>query len=125
MKSINIYLDDVRDIPEVLNDDSGIPWVLCRNVYSAMYYLMTHDVYAISLDHDLGDHHGYTGADLVKWMIAQFNSNKKLPPRVILSHSANPVGKRNILNYVSDLHSMEDAYFEEQSKYQSRGHETF
>ena len=106
---IKLYLDDIRTCPD--------GWTLARSVAEAKALLLTGDVSHASLDHDLG--HGCaggcwddsgdvvvqlcnagcacgchaTGYDLVKWMA----ETSMWPLHKPLVHSANPVGRANML----------------------------
>lgn len=108
MKTIKLYLDDVRSPP----DDT---WTVVRTAEEAKALLddPTIDVEAASLDHDLGEcdecanafpprgytvvtntcRHRMTGYDLVKWM-AETGRWPRYKPAV---HSANPAGKANMV----------------------------
>jgi hypothetical protein len=85
---VNIFLDDVRDSP----DDS---WVLVRNVKSCLKLLKTETVDTLSLDHDLGSEKiEETGYAVLLWIERRIISKKSyVPPRSIIIHSANPVGR--------------------------------
>lgn len=106
---MNIYLDDIRAPP--------FGWTLVRNIEEAKSALATGTVEHASLDHDLG--HGCeaecwddsgdvvkqrcadgcacachrTGYDLALWMA----ETGHWPTRSVRTHSANPVGARNIM----------------------------
>jgi hypothetical protein len=115
--TIKLYLDDVRSPP----DDT---WTVARTAAEAWRLLLAHEVECASLDHDLGicptctpgeRHEGAeivvmasleaicgkgcrcdchaTGYDFVKWM-AESGLWPQFKPAV---HSANPVGKSNML----------------------------
>lgn len=106
---MKLYLDDVRGLP----DDS---WTLARTAEEAKELLATGLVEYASLDHDLGEcdecsksfparayaivtqtcHHRMTGYDLVKWMALNDHWPKNKPS----VHSANIVGKANMLAFI-------------------------
>jgi len=65
-------------------------WMYARSFDHAVSLIKLNKFDEISLDHDLGT--GKTGYDLAKWLTV----NKKWPEKVRV-HSANPVGKRNII----------------------------
>lgn len=75
---IYLWLDDVRLPPK------GWTWV--KTVAKAKQQLLTGQVIAASLDHDLGELED--GTDLVEWMAEQ----NVWPSRKPIVHSANPVG---------------------------------
>ena len=78
---MKVYLDDERTPP--------VGWVLVKTPTEAIELLLTENVSAISLDHDLGDDIGIgTGYDVVLWMEERaFNGG--VLPSVIKVHSAN------------------------------------
>lgn len=117
---MNLYLDDVRSPP----DDT---WTIARTAATAKILLATGRVEYATLDHDIGIcptctpgtfdpevdivvmqsldaackkgcrcacHE--TGYDLVKWMAETGNWPKHKP----LVHSANPVGRRNMVGMI-------------------------
>ena len=94
---INVYMDDRRT--PFLEDVAGIPqtdhpdtyWVIARTIEDTKVLLLTGIVENISIDHDMGD--GDTGYDLVKWM----EETNTWPSGNIAVHSANPVGRDNML----------------------------
>lgn len=82
---INIYLDDLRDIPE--------GFVGARTVEEAIDLILNNRVHMLSLDHDLGmDKDGNllpTGYDLVKYICANGLRADK-----IYLHTSNVVGRK-------------------------------
>ena len=86
-KSINLYVDDLRDCPE--------GFVIARTVSDAIYYLENFDVDILSLDHDLGeDRNGHllpNGYDLVKTFCERGYRAKR-----IYLHTDNGVGRENM-----------------------------
>jgi hypothetical protein len=89
---INLYVDDLRDIPR---DFSG-----ARTYEEAILHLKAYPINILSLDHDLGeDEQGNllpTGDDLVNWII-EFGATKT--PLIINSiylHTDNPVGRERM-----------------------------
>lgn len=85
---INIYLDDLRDIPT--------NWIGARNMESAIALLKENEykVNRISLDHDLGEKDNVilpTGYDFVKLFCEHgWYANE------IYIHTDNPVGRENM-----------------------------
>lgn len=105
MRTIKLFLDDRLNPP----DDT---WTLVRTAEDALLLLddPSVDVECASLDHDLGQcaacegsgdrpdapancRHKMTGYDLVKWM-AENDVWPRFKPAV---HSANPVGRANMI----------------------------
>lgn len=88
---LKLWLDDVRSTP----DDS---WLLVTTSQECIAVLACLKVDHLSLDHDLGEPENGTGYDVVKWMEEEtFTNPLFIPPSVILIHSANPVGRSNML----------------------------
>lgn len=90
MPTLKVYLDDVREPPE--------GWTLVRWPYDAIQLLLTGEVEALSLDHDLGDDgpgagHGRTGYDVLVWLEEAVALHGVKPPASIQVHSANPAGR--------------------------------
>ena len=91
MKTLYIYLDDIRDIPwqNHLYCDKAI---VCRNYKSAVaaikkYYTSSIDL-IIDLDHDLGN--DKSGYDFCKYLV-----ENEITGRFHV-HSMNPVGAENM-----------------------------
>lgn len=101
-KQMKIYLDDVRNAPE--------GWELARNAqeFEHLYEANKQHVTHISLDHDLGDNQK-TGHDVVKYLMTNVVEEMKVSKKLISNfpliscHSANPVGKKNIMNCIHDI----------------------
>lgn len=95
---MKIYLDDVRETPP--------DWYRCYTIEEVKKLLCDallgyRTISDMSLDHDLGAAYtdplnAPTGYDLVKWM-AQHDMWPTNKPTV---HSANPVGKANMLSVI-------------------------
>lgn len=85
---VNLYLDDLRDIPE------GFMGV--RTIEGVIGVFENYKVHILSLDHDLGmDEEGVlrnTGYDLVKWICER----DLRPANKIYIHTDNVVGKENM-----------------------------
>lgn len=97
---LKLYLDDVRPCPE--------GWVLARDCSEAMDILLKHfGTFEVSLDHDLGeDEHGkekQNGCTLILW----FSAMRIFPGNVQL-HTANPVGRQNMLRALVDMERSRD-----------------
>jgi ankyrin repeat protein len=85
---INVYLDDLRDIPD--------SFVGARNIEEAIKLIKNNNVHLLSLDHDLGvDDKGNllpTGYDFVKYIC----KNGLRPANKIYIHTDNVVGRENM-----------------------------
>jgi len=81
--TVNVFLDDIRPNPPGFE--------LARTAEEAIYYLKTRKVNILSLDYDLGTS-PVTGYDVVRFMV-----EKHRYPQQIVIHSANPFGRRRML----------------------------
>lgn len=104
---INIYMDDVRPGPfcNVMPESGFLPdlpdwmdWITVRSVANVKRFLEMGIVNKLSLDHDMGTDE--TGYDLAKWMA----ETGHWPKGQIWVHSANPVGRDNIVATVRRYH---------------------
>ncbi|MEM1007702.1 MAG: cyclic-phosphate processing receiver domain-containing protein [Myxococcota bacterium] len=77
---MKVYLDDERTPP------AG--WTLVRWPQDAIDLLMTGQVTALSLDHDLGDDDRGTGYDVILWIEEAVATQGFVPPTISV-HSAN------------------------------------
>lgn len=84
---MRVWVDDVRPMPP----DFDI-WL--RNADTTIRTLRTGGVTYLSLDHDLGEEK--TGYDIAKF-IEEAAYKKLLAPMTVVVHSANPVGRKNIM----------------------------
>ena len=82
---MKLYLDDVR------NPSDGT-WTLAKDAYKCIALLKSGKIEVLSLDHDLGENTP-TGYDVLKWMEKVTALGEFIPPKEILVHSANPVGR--------------------------------
>ena len=93
--SRNLYVDDCRTCPE--------GWDLARNYDEAIAMLETRQYDLVSLDHDIASYRAdgreMTGYDIALWMAAEKNEGRRVP-EMVLCHSQNAPGKRNILSVV-------------------------
>jgi len=85
-----LWLDDIRPCPD--------NWVHAKSVREAIRILETGTVTHASLDHDLGEfaYDGGDGTALVDYMAESGN----FPTVAIRVHSANPVGRSNMLSTI-------------------------
>lgn len=84
---MRVWVDDVRPMPA----DFDI-WL--RTADATITALRVGGVKHLSLDHDLGEEK--TGYDIAKF-IEEAAYKKLLAPMTVAIHSANPVGRKNIL----------------------------
>ena len=97
-----LYLDDVRDPQDTYqNQDTG-SWVVCRG-YDEAVQEMTQRGWPsmVSFDHDLGD--GVpTGMDFARYLVEQDMASDGMPNGFRYAvHSANPVGRDNIIGLLT------------------------
>lgn len=86
---MKVWLDDERHPPTP-------EWVWCLWPEEVIEHLKTGKVYAISLDHDLGEDSSYakprTGMTVIKWLEKEvFNHRFHAVPRRIYVHTQNNV----------------------------------
>ena len=100
-----LFLDDIRfpnkDV-KISGPESKI--VICRTYDDAVWAVMTYGMPDfISFDHDLGEE--MTGYDFVKWLGFYIMDNDlKIDSWFTYQvHSANPVGAKNIDEYMKNL----------------------
>jgi len=99
MDIIGLYVDDLRTLPESYPSDK---WDVARSFHEAIYLLEKYDYEILSLDHDIASFYGareMTGYDIALWLAQRKQDNKHVPS-TILVHSANPVGRDNILSTI-------------------------
>ncbi len=89
MKKIYLYVDDLRQSPVPSNEEIEV--IVARTYKEAIRILNTKEVVAIDLDHDLGGNK--TGYDIAKYIV---ENGIKIDIAVV--HTANPVGRENIMN---------------------------
>jgi len=90
---MNVFLDDVRQPPD--------GWIWIKTADEAIVLLSMNVVETISLDHDLGEGKK-TGYDVVKWIERKVFLDNYIPPKIYV-HSANPVGRKNILMTINKI----------------------
>lgn len=109
---MKLWVDDIRNAP----DDS---WTVARNVSEAIsaIYIFSEDITHISLDHDISIQVDVMGASrpypsdetfraVAKFIVAMHQWKNWFP--ILTVHSANPVGRRAILDiFHSYLHCEE------------------
>ncbi len=104
---MNLFIDDIRN-PE----DAGLHadgWTIARDYDSAVKAIEEYKPQRIAFDHDLSSHHyageyggEKTGYDVAKWIVEKDMDDPSAGYITVnfqfSSHSANPDGKRNIVN---------------------------
>jgi len=94
---MKLWVDDIRPAPE--------GWELADDFFKAKVALIMQEYDEVSLDHDLGifiDGKEYTGYDVALFLLDRAIDGKYIPPK-ITSHSANPIGRKKILDVVGDI----------------------
>jgi len=89
MKTMKVFLDDVRPCPE--------GWVPAYTASEAIALIENNQVTHLSLDHDLGPEEAGTGYDVCCWLESKvfespWCSEEPFIPPVMTTHSSNPVG---------------------------------
>jgi hypothetical protein len=121
----NLFLDDLRTIDMVYPGFNPPDWAIARNYHEFVNFIEKFGLpNFISFDHDLGFEHtrwyfengGHgnppdpsetvfkekTGYDAAKWLCEYCQDNGlKIPSYKV--HSANPVGKVNIVSYLENF----------------------
>ncbi len=89
IKSWKLYLDDER------NPSTEDEWYVARNTKEAInLYLQLGPADFISFDHDLG------GDDNAMVFLKWLTANSYGPPKDYQVHSANPIGRDNIISFI-------------------------
>lgn len=83
---LNIFLDDLRPCP------TGFE--LARTAEQAIDFLKNDTIGILSLDYDLGTG-PVTGYNVVHFMV-----EKHIFPQKVIIHSANPIGRNRMLQYL-------------------------
>lgn len=107
MKTILIWLDDIRDPKEYLFPRV---YMSCEVIWVGTYeqFIRAYDEYhemdlMISLDHDLGEEK--SGYDCLKYIAERCMENDTDLPYIEI-HSANPVGRRNMEDYIKSYNKI-------------------
>jgi hypothetical protein len=110
MKTINLFLDDIR-IPNMShNSEKGLgpnlKWVIVRDFFEFVNFVEKNfdNINLISFDHDLAcvkDDVEYTGKSAVDWLINFCLDNDKTLPNWYV-HSDNTSGKRNMISALTN-----------------------
>lgn len=97
---IRLWLDDVRPMPDGFD-------VHAKTAQEAIALIDSDTVAEISFDHDLGAPENGSGYDVAKHVECRAYYRTGAPPRYAV-HSANPVGRRNIIAAMQ----MAETYFQ-------------
>lgn len=101
--AVFIYLDDIRIAPSKR-------WETVRTTEAAYQAVLDHHKagheIVLSLDHDLGE--GIpTGYDLLNWLEKDIVTDSTFRPNIaFLIHSANPVGRDNMMRAIKSIQDM-------------------
>ncbi len=96
-----VWLDDTRD-PKRQAKHSWDQWIWIETYEETIALLETGKVTHISLDHDLGT--VKTGYDVILWIEEKLHQNRfNLDSLKIEVHSANPVGRKKILDAIESM----------------------
>lgn len=118
--SYNIFIDDERSPFTALRGgliqhdlelyDNDYGWIIVRTCEDFTKYVEEYGLPEyVSFDHDLADiqykdgisTHEKTGYDCAKWLVNYcINNQYKFPKYQV--HSANPIGKQNIISYIEN-----------------------
>ena len=94
---MKIWLDDIRIPPMQFG------WKWARTVNECITFIQEgEELEIISLDHDLGEFRagGYTEVELTGMDVLWFLAGDKRWPEKLLIHSANPIGKSKMKEFV-------------------------
>ena len=101
---MKLYLDDIRNPHQSGYKDNE--WIACRNdkTFKDMFTSFDSVITHISFDHDISsyDDNGneVTGYDCLKWLCDYIlDNNIDISELTILFHTANPVGRLNMVCY--------------------------
>ena len=101
---MKLYLDDIRNPHQSGYQDSE--WIVCRNdkTFKNMFTSFDNIITHISFDHDIDSYNDdgteVTGYNCVKWLCDYILDNDiDISELKILFHTANPVGRLNMMCY--------------------------
>lgn len=98
MKPYLLYVDDLRNPPNILRQNYNI--IICRNYKDTIYELDKRRCRVIDLDHDLGE--DKTGYDICKYILQhQIFLNK------VFIHTSNPVGRNNMIQLIQKYYNVD------------------
>lgn len=94
---MKVFLDDVREAP------AGWVWIKYAEFLIPFLDQNWNRVECLSLDHDLTL--PLTGYDVVKWIEEQVADGRYVPFGIVI-HSANPVGRKNMVAGILSIERM-------------------
>lgn len=94
-----LWLDDERNAPE--------GWVRVKTAFEAIVALRRWEWEVISLDHDLGENSD-TGYSVLLYIEAEVYRNPNFKCPEIRIHSANPVGRKRMLQAIESINRIID-----------------
>lgn len=109
---MKIYLDDERPTPE--------GWIGFNTAEKLINFIDLYDfnhgndyvpIEIISLDHDLGV--GKSGYDFLVWLEEKVYNNVSFSIPSLVIHSANPVGKQNMMRVIESIKRIKQAQIQE------------
>ena len=110
---MKLYLDDIRHPTQSGYNSSD--WIVCRNDKTFKYMFTSFDsiITHISFDHDIDsyDENGneVTGYNCLKWLCDYILDNDvDINNLKLLFHTANPIGKVNMMCYWSNFRENHD-----------------
>ena len=94
---IGLWIDDIRDCPQLIYKNTNIKWTRAKSVKEAKYYIqymesIGHPYDLISTDHDAGEY-VKDGGDYIRLLDWFEETGRNYPIRL---HSMNPVGIQNM-----------------------------
>lgn len=84
---MKLFLDDQRSPPK--------NFIHVKTFQECIDHLVNNEVEVLSLDHDLGEEK--TGYDVAQWISEKAITTDWKPPKLIVLHSMNPVGVKNMM----------------------------
>jgi hypothetical protein len=96
---MKLWLDDVRTPP-----DAG--WVWVKDAPACIQALQAGVFQHLSLDHDLGPEEAGTGYAVLCWMEEEVHEGRRVAPRNMVVHSANPVGRGRMIALIARIQAM-------------------
>jgi hypothetical protein len=118
MENYNLFLDDIRK-PFWIREPiyNKLEWVIIKSYSEFTKYIMDNGIpNTISFDHDLSDIHylnrkenfNYdkiekTGYHCLKWLCDYIIDKDLKLPKIMLFHTSNPIGKKNMETYLSNF----------------------
>jgi hypothetical protein len=96
---IGLWVDDCRPLPDDLAEAG---WCCAPTFHESILKLELMEFKEVSLDHDIASFYGnkeMTGYDILMWLVERKMNGLFVPP-VVHVHSANPVGRKKMLETI-------------------------